>query len=135
MIWKTPVLEVACFPGADRRDASDHDDLVVRRELHHLARGHERACGLLTGDHKVAEQRRETMSSVVLHRAHLSRGPEHIGHALGDALSKNSVIQDWLGPHATQRAIERAQAARTEHFSSFTVERRTARVTTCTLEH
>jgi hypothetical protein len=66
--------------------AGDQHQFVVVRELHHLAGRQQRPRRLLARHHQMAEPRAEPMAGIVLHRAHLGRGAERVGHALGGPL-------------------------------------------------
>ena len=60
------ILVVARLLGADRRTAGDEHQLVVGRELHHLAGRQQRPRGLLARDHQMAEPRAQPMTGIVL---------------------------------------------------------------------
>lgn len=80
------ILEIAGFLRPDRRNAGDHDDLVVGRKLHHLAGGKQRSRGLGARDHEMRQPGSEAMTGVVLHGPHLGRCAERVRHALGGPL-------------------------------------------------
>jgi hypothetical protein len=66
--------------------AGHQHQLVIGRELHHLARRQQRPCCLLARHHQVAEPRAEPMAGIVSHRAKLGGCPERVRYPLGRAL-------------------------------------------------
>ena len=51
--------------GADGRESGDQHNGLIRRQLHHLARGKQRPGGFLTADDDMAKPRREPMTCIV----------------------------------------------------------------------
>jgi hypothetical protein len=81
--------------------AGDENELVVGWKLHHLAWRQQGTCGLLAGDHQVAEPRAQAVACVVLGIADLSRRAECIGDPLrgplvigGEAHPNMAVVED-----------------------------------------
>ncbi len=80
------VLEITQLPGADRRLARDHDDLLFLWNLHHFARSQQLARHLLTRDHDVHQPGREPVACIVALGAQLRRGAKRVRNTLGRAL-------------------------------------------------
>src|SRR5258706_15833614 len=66
--------------------AGDHHNRLVRRELHDFTGRQQRPRRFLAAHHQMTEPWRKTMPGIVLHGAHLRRGPECIRYPLGRAL-------------------------------------------------
>ena len=79
------ILIVSNLAGAHWVYPRDHHDGVVGRELYDLPWCEQRTRRFLTANHQVAKPWRETMTGIVLHRAHLGRCAECIRYTLGSA--------------------------------------------------
>src|SRR3546814_5448918 len=87
--WSSDVCSSDLLLRADRGQAGNQHQFVGGRQLHHLARRQQRAGGLLTGHHDMAEPWREAVPGIVTLRTQFGRGAARVADSLGRALVRS----------------------------------------------